>query len=98
MVVVVEPTVMEMQLVVDSGSSTEKGLVCGHWTKTTNNAASSEDRNECHCHDRCWVGMKCLVTASLAPKSLGAAKADSYTKQLAETRDIADLDVCCLWD
>lgn len=38
------------------------------------------------------------VSASLAPNSPGAAKPDSYMKQLAATRDIAGLDVGGLWN
>lgn len=34
----------------------------------------------------------------LAPNSPEAAKPDSYIKQLAVIRDIAGLDVCCLWN
>lgn len=36
---------------------------------------------------------RCCVPAGLAPNSPGAAKPDSYMKQLAVTRDIAGLDV-----
>lgn len=37
---------------IDSGSRTEKGLNCGHWTERADNTARTEDRSECHCHYR----------------------------------------------
>lgn len=40
---------------IDSGSRTEKGLNCGHWTERADNTARTKDRSKCHRHEQVRV-------------------------------------------